>query len=94
MHEQPIAAGQPGQAQIGGHGRGHFDQTARGDEVDAVRDRHDLAFGDDHLGRVAAAGQQGDGLLTDLTAITPSPTAATTPEHSSPMMSLAPGGGG
>ena len=44
--------------------------------------------------RVPAAGQQRAHLVADRQPVTPSPSAAIRPEHSSPMISDAPGGGG
>ena len=57
--------------------------------------RHHLPGGDEHLLGVPAAGEQRAHLVADLPARRrPAPTAAIRPLHSSPMTSLAPGGGG
>ena len=97
VHEHSLAAAQPRRQ------RTTFDQTVQATSGSAAASpaRRRPGSGSswpaghgDPLG-VAAAGEQRAHLVADLPAgSTPSPTSLTTPLHSSPRISVAPGGGG
>ena len=88
-----VALSEPDQLDVGVDGCCDLDDGGRRDQLDPERRRYDLTGGNGDVLRVAAAGHQRDAESSIVQLGTSSPTSATVPETSSPMMPLIPGGG-